>query len=270
MIVGGDACTPELVKAWAPGRRMINSYGPTESTVVTSWSQPLAPGEAAPTIGRPIPGTTVYLLDDHLRPVPYGVHGELYVTGPGLARGYLARPGLTARSFVACPYGPPGSRMYATGDLARWDADGNLEFAGRADAQVKIRGFRIEPGEIEAALRAHPAIADAAVIAATAPGGHKQLAAYLVAVPGAEVPGPADLRAHLAATLPDYMIPAAWQVLAALPLTPSGKVDHRALPAPDLAAGLAAGYVAPGSAAEVALAGIWAEVLGVGPGRGGG
>ncbi len=263
VIVGGDACTPELVRAWAPGRRMINSYGPTESTVVTSWSQPLAPGEGAPTIGRPIPGTTVYLLDETLRPVPGGVLGELYVTGPGLARGYLARPGLTAQKFVACPFGPPGSRMYATGDLARWDADGNLEFAGRADAQVKIRGFRIEPGEIEAALRAHPAIAEAAVVAAAGAGGHRQLAAYLAAMPGAEVPGPADLRGHLAATLPDYMIPAAWQVLDALPLTPSGKVDHRALPAPDFAAG-AADYVAPGTPAQEALAAIWAEVLGTG------
>ncbi len=151
--------------------------------------------------------------------------------------------------------------MYATGDLARWDAGGNLEFAGRADAQVKIRGFRIEPGEIEAALRTHPAIAGAAVIAATAPGGHRYLAAYLVAAPGAEIPGLPGLRGHLAATLPDYMIPATWQVLDTLPLTPSGKVDHRALPEPGPAAGPAE-YEPPSTPVEEALAAIWAEVLG--------
>jgi acyl-coenzyme A synthetase/AMP-(fatty) acid ligase/acyl carrier protein len=263
VIVGGDACTPELVAAWAPGRRMINSYGPTESTVVTSWSGPLEPAAAAPTIGRPIPGTTVYLLDDQLRPVPPGVAGQLYVTGTGLARGYLGRPGLTAASFIACPFGPPGTRMYATGDLARWTPAGSLEFAGRADAQVKIRGFRIEPGEIEAALRAHPAVAAAAVIAVTAAAGGRQLAAYLVPAPGRELPDVAVLRAHLAATLPGYMIPAAWTGLDRLPLTPSGKVDHRALPAPDLSGAGPREYAPPETPAQEVLAGIWAEVLGL-------
>jgi amino acid adenylation domain-containing protein len=259
VIVGGDTCTAELVARWAPGRRMINAYGPTESTVVSTWSEPLSTGRSAPPIGRPIWNTRAYVLDDTLAPVPVGFVGEFYVTGAGLARGYLNRPGLTAQRFVACPFGLPGARMYRTGDLVRWTAAGQLEFVGRADEQVKIRGFRIEPGEIETLLRRHPTVGEAVVVARTDEPGSKRLVAYVV--PGADsTPVPADLRAFLARTLPDYMVPSAIVVLPSLPLSPNGKLDRRALPEPT---GMAtrAEHVAPRTDTERVLAGIWAQVL---------
>ncbi|MDQ3274207.1 MAG: amino acid adenylation domain-containing protein, partial [Actinomycetota bacterium] len=262
VIVGGDACTVELVNRWAPGRRMINSYGPTESTVVSSWSGPLVPG-ATPPIGRPIWNTRVYVLDGLLRPVPVGVPGELYVAGAGLARGYLNRPGLTAARFVANPFGEPGSRMYRTGDVVRWNPRGELEFGGRADDQVKIRGFRVEPGEIETLLRRHPGLAEAVVVAREQTPGVKRLVAYLVGVQGDTAPTPGELRDLVAAALPDYMVPSAFVTLDELPLTPNGKLDRKALPGPDYGSATSDDYVAPRTDTEQALAEIWAEVLNV-------
>jgi amino acid adenylation domain-containing protein/non-ribosomal peptide synthase protein (TIGR01720 family) len=260
VIVGGDACTAELVARWAPGRRMINSYGPTEATVVCTWSDPLTPDVGIPPMGRPILNTHVYVLDGALRPVPVGVAAELYVAGVGLARGYLRRPGLTAERFVANPFDGAGSRMYRTGDLVRWTPAGQLEFAGRVDEQVKIRGFRVEPGEIETALAAHPGIAQVAVIAREDEPGNKRLVAYIVAA--VRVPTPARLRAHLARSLPNYMIPAAFVTLDALPISPNGKLDQRALPIPDHSTlTTAADHVAPRTSTEQTLATIWADVL---------
>ncbi|MGW2874637.1 amino acid adenylation domain-containing protein, partial [Kitasatospora sp. NPDC001225] len=158
LIVGAEACGPDLVARWAPHHRMVNSYGPTEATVVATWSAPLTADGAAPPIGRPLPGTGAYVLDARLRPVPDGVPGELWLSGPALARGYLGRPGLTAARFTADPYGPPGGRMYRTGDLVRRDRHGELHYLGRTDHQLKLRGHRIEAGEVEAVLARHPAV----------------------------------------------------------------------------------------------------------------
>jgi amino acid adenylation domain-containing protein/non-ribosomal peptide synthase protein (TIGR01720 family) len=257
LIVGGEACSAELVRRWSPGREMINSYGPTECTVVSTWTGPLSTDAGAPPIGRPIWNMRGYVLDRALRPVPVGVPGELYVAGVGLARGYLGRSGLTAQRFLANPFEQAGARMYATGDLVRWRTDGQLEFCGRADDQVKIRGFRVELGEVEAALRAAPGVSDCAVVL-RADGGHARLVSYVV---GEAVP--ADLRTELSHSLPDHMVPSAYVTLDALPLNSSGKVDRRALPEPGPDTHFQVAHVEPSGPVETALAGVWSDVLGV-------
>ncbi|MYV45684.1 amino acid adenylation domain-containing protein, partial [Streptomyces sp. SID2888] len=258
LIVGGDACPPELLTHWAPGRRMINAYGPTEATVAATISAPLAAGGPVP-IGTPVVNTRAYVLDARLRPTPVGVAGELYVTGDGLARGYLDRPALTAERFLANPYGPPGTRIYRTGDIVRWTPEGTLEFVGRTDEQVKIRGFRIELGEIETVLGRHESVGRAVVIARENDEGAKNLVAYVVPADGATVEVP-RLRDDLAARLPDHMMPAAFVVLDALPLTAHGKLDRKALPAPDFSP---TSWTGPRTPQEEILCELFAEVLGL-------
>ncbi|WP_223268408.1 non-ribosomal peptide synthetase [Streptosporangium nondiastaticum] len=256
LVVGGEACGPDLVARWSPGRRMVNAYGPTESTVMATMSSPVT-GRTAPPMGRPVTGTRVYVLDAALRPVPPGVPGEVYIAGDGLARGYLRRPALSAGRFVADPFGPPGTRMYRSGDLARWTPEGSLEYLGRTDHQVKVRGFRIELGEIEAVLAADPAVGQAVVTVREDEPGVRRLAAYVVSAPGAAA-DPSALRDRVAAELPEYMVPAAFVELDALPVTPNGKLDRAALPAP---AFLSAGGRAPRDAREETLCALFAEVL---------
>ncbi|WP_420127936.1 non-ribosomal peptide synthase/polyketide synthase, partial [Longimicrobium sp.] len=250
------------IRRSVPGLRIINGYGPTETTICATLHDvpDTARGERLTPIGPPAANTRVFVVDARMRPVPVGVVGELYVGGVGVARGYLNRPALTAERFVPDPLsGEPGARLYRTGDLGRWLPEGALAFAGRTDAQVKVRGYRVEPGEIEARLAEHPAVREAVVVAREDAPGETRLVAYVVGdEAGADV-----LRAHLAERLPEHMVPAAYVRLETLPLTPSGKVDRRALPAPEGDAYVTRGYEAPSSDAETPVAGIWAEVLGV-------
>ncbi|MEV4396425.1 amino acid adenylation domain-containing protein [Nonomuraea sp. NPDC049607] len=264
VVVAGETCPPELVRAWSPGRRVFNGYGPTETMVGATLSEPLTPADAGPgpvPIGRPFPSIRAYVLDERLRPAPIGVPGELYLGGTRLARGYLNRPGLTGERFVADPYGPPGTRMYRTGDRARWLANGRLEHAGRTDDQVKLRGFRIEPGEVEAALSEQPCVVAAAAAVKEDANGTRRLVGYVVPAEGGA--DPAELREALRRRLPEHMVPTAFVILDALPLTHSGKVDRRALPAPTGARHSGEEYAEPRTPAERALAEVWARVLGV-------
>ena len=257
LVMGGEACPADVVDRWAPGRVMINAYGPTETTIYVAVSAPLSAGGGAAPIGAPVAGSALFVLDGWMQPVSPGVIGELYVAGAGLGVGYVRRTGLTASRFVACPFGRAGERMYRTGDLVYWGADGMLRYVGRADEQVKIRGYRIELGEVRTALAAIDGVAQAAVVAREDRPGDKRLVGY---VTGTVDPG--EARTALAARLPAYLVPAAVVVLSELPLTPSGKLDTRALPAPEYVAGE---YRAPVTATEEILAGIYAEVLGVEP-----
>ncbi|MFC9089789.1 non-ribosomal peptide synthetase, partial [Nocardiopsis dassonvillei] len=260
LVVGGEACPQRLVDLWAPGRSMHNAYGPTESTVCATVSDPLRPlGQDGPvTIGGPVASTEVFVLDEGLSLVPAGVVGELYISGAGLARGYVNQPSLTASRFVACPFAP-GERMYRTGDLVRWTHQGELVFVGRSDNQVKVRGFRIELGEIEAATTALNGVADAVASVYQSADGDKRLVAYVVPEPGCEV-DPERVRGDLARVVPEYMVPWAVVALDALPLTVNGKVDRSALPAPEVASGQGR---APRNPREEVLCGLFAQVLGV-------
>ncbi|MER6397891.1 non-ribosomal peptide synthase/polyketide synthase [Kitasatospora sp. NPDC001603] len=261
LVVGADACSADLVARWAPRHRMVNSYGPTEATVVATWSAPLEPDGAAPPIGRPLPATGAYVLDARLRPVADGVPGELWLSGPALARGYLGRPGLTAARFTADPFGPPGTRMYRTGDRVRRDSRGELHYLGRTDHQLKLRGHRIEAGEVEAVLVRHPSVLDAVVSVREDEPGQPRLVAHLLAGPGGDTPSGAELRALAARSLPGHMVPSAFAVLDAFPLTESGKTDRTALPVPAPVERGQAGHVAPRTPTEEAVAAIWEESL---------
>ncbi|MBN9681067.1 MULTISPECIES: non-ribosomal peptide synthetase [unclassified Corallococcus] len=244
--------------------RVTNLYGPTEGTVAATFA-PVGSGDAAsglPTIGRPLDGMHVHVLDASLRPQPLGVAGELCIGGPGVARGYLDRPDLTARAFVPDPFSTvPGARLYRTGDLARVLPDGELQFLGRLDHQVKLRGFRIELGEIESVLQRHPDVRQCVVAVRDEPPTGKRLVAYVVAAPDAALTG-ATLREHVRRELPEVMCPAAFVLLPALPLTPTGKVDRQALPAPELESPTSPEDAAPRTATEQKLAGLWTELLG--------
>ncbi|MCW2917435.1 MAG: Non-ribosomal peptide synthetase, partial [Actinomycetia bacterium] len=257
--VGGEACTPELVERWAPGRRFHNLYGPTEATICSSMTA-CHPGTPV-TIGRPIADCRAYVLDENLQALPAGIPGQHFLGGPALARGYWNRPALTAERFIPDPFSTtPGARLYRTGDRVRFEPNGELAFLGRTDHQLKLRGYRIEPGEIEATLRAHPAITSAAVLLREDLPGTTRLVAYVTSDAGVTS---AELREHCGRDLPDYMIPAAFVQLDELPLMPNGKLDRRALPAPEAGQDSDMPHSPPQTPDEQTLADIWARVLGL-------
>jgi thioesterase domain-containing protein/acyl carrier protein len=274
LLTGGEALSVGHIRRalqQLPGTELINGYGPTESTTFTccqAIERELSPAARSIPIGQPISNTQVYLLDAHLQPVPLGVAGELYIGGDGLARGYLKRPELTAERFVPHPSSSrPGTRLYKTGDLARYLPDGRIEFLGRLDHQVKVRGYRIELGEIEQALLQHPAVSECVVIARDDPASSKQLVAYVVAAPDREAVEEAGLRSFLGERLPEYMLPSHIMVLDALPLSANGKVDRQALLAhrPEESEQQPHEREQPRDQIELQLLHIWERVLERGP-----
>jgi hypothetical protein len=258
LLTGADAFRPAAGDD--PGIPVVNHYGPTETAVVATASPPLRAPWTDNSIGRPLPGVRAYLTDPDLRLVPRGVVGELCIGGPGVAHGYRGRPALTAERFVPDPFGDvPGARMYRTGDLVRWRPDGTLHYVRRIDAQMKVRGYRIEPGEVEAALLAHPAVRAAAVAAKPARSGQPVLVGYVV--PAGDAPRPDQLRADLGRRLPHYLVPQAFVMLAGLPMTVNGKIDRARLPQPDLSPGE---HVPPRTPVEQVMCRLWTDVLGAG------
>jgi non-ribosomal peptide synthetase component F len=265
VIIGGEAARGQSVRAWfdlgKPGTELFNAYGPTETTICAARYRCNSRDCGPPPIGRPITNGRIYLLDEYLEPAPVGVTGEIYIAGAGVARGYINKPALTAERFSADPFGAPGTRMYRTGDLGRYLPDGNIEYLGRNDFQVKIRGFRIELGEIEAKLQEHIGVCEAVVIAREEQGD-KRLVAYYRRQ-GDVAPGVESLRSHLQWQLPEYMVPAAYVEMEQWPVTSNGKLDRKALPAPEGEAFLVQTYEPPEGETEQTLSQIWSELLGV-------
>lgn len=265
LLTGGDVLSvshAQQVLETLPETLLINGYGPTENTTYTCCYPVQTADQIKPSvpIGRPIANTQVYILNEHLQPVPIGVAGELYAAGDGVARGYLNRPELTRERFIPNPFGP--GTLYKVGDLARWRSDGTIEFLGRLDQQVKIRGFRVELGEIETVLSQHPDVQEAIAVVREDTPGNKTLVTYVI--PRQATPIPNELRDFLKTKLPDYMIPAFFVPLETLPLTPNGKVDRQALPDPYASQRqIEVGFVPPRTATEETLATIWSNVLGI-------